>query len=185
MKFKETTALLVLLCCTTSAANAEVVDSTDAGIMIRNVATIAAPPQEVWGRMLNFGRYWHPDHTWSGNANNLSLEERAGGCFCEKLEGGGAVKHLEVVYLHPGKMLRLRGALGPFQSFAIDGALTMELAVTEGGTLVTWTYALGGVFPGGMKSVAPVVDMVMAGHLTRLEAWIEKGDPSASAAPAP
>jgi hypothetical protein len=66
-----------------------------------------------------------PSHTFSGNAHNLSIEEKAMGCFCEKLPDGGGVSHMEVVYFAPGKTLRLSGALGPLNTWAapVDGVL--------------------------------------------------------------
>lgn len=33
------------------------------------------------------GRWWSREHSDSGDAANLSLEQQAGGCFCEKISG--------------------------------------------------------------------------------------------------
>jgi hypothetical protein len=54
-------------------------------------------------------------HTFSGDAHNLSIDDKATGCFCEKLASGGGVRHMEVVCADPGKKLVLSGALGPLQ----------------------------------------------------------------------
>ena len=62
------------------------------------------------------GLWWDSSHTFSGNAENLSIDDKAGGCFCENLENGGSVRHLEVVFVDPGKTLRMIGGLGPLSS---------------------------------------------------------------------
>ena len=67
-------------------------------------------------------------HTVSKDAANLSLELRAGGCFCERLKDGGSVQHLQVAYTAPWAGLRLRGALGPLQMEGVDGALAWRIS---------------------------------------------------------
>lgn len=56
--------------------------------------------------------WWNSQHTWSGNAQNLSLHLKAGGCFCESWKGN-SVMHAQVVSAQPGSVLKLQGALGP------------------------------------------------------------------------
>ena len=55
-------------------------------------------------------KWWNGEHSYSGDVSNMTLEAVAGGCWCEKLDNGGSVQHLQVVYVAPGRALRLRGA---------------------------------------------------------------------------
>ena len=68
---------------------------------------------------------------------------------------GGSVLHLIVVYSDPGKSLRLRGALGPFQGLGVDGALTWKLEPAVDGTRLFVTYALGGYNKDGFAVTTP------------------------------
>ena len=46
-----------------------------------------------------------------------------------------------VVYVAPGKVLRLRGALGPFQGLGVDGSLTWSVKSNANGTEISVSYA--------------------------------------------
>ena len=120
------------------------------------------------------GLWWDSAHTFSGNAENLSIDDKAGGCFCEKLENGGSVRHLEVVFVEPGKTLRMIGGLGPLQSMAVIGSMTWSLSQTEIGTNVKVTYCIGGYRTGGLQKMAPLVDKVIFEQLTRLKVYMKK-----------
>jgi hypothetical protein len=153
---------------------AEVKDSTAAGFTIQDTMIIAANPDAVYHSLIaDVGRWWDSAHTFSGNAGNLSIDDRAGGCFCEKLDNGGSVRHLEVVFAEPGKTLRMIGGLGPLQSMAVTGSMTWSLSKTDIGTNVKVIYSLGGYRPGGLQKMAPLVDKVMAEQLKRLKNYIE------------
>ena len=92
---------------------------------------------------------------FSRDAANLSMELRAGGCFCERLKDGRSVQHLQVVYAAPGEGLRLRGALGPLQMEGVDGTLSWTLKPAEGGTSLTQSYVVGGYIRSGMEQWHP------------------------------
>jgi hypothetical protein len=114
-----------ILCCAlllAAGADAAVVDSSASGFTVRISMHIQAPPAAAYQKFVrSVGEWWNPAHTFSGSAKNLSIDERAMGCFCEKLPDGGAVRHLEVVYFAPGKAMVMSGALGPMQSLAAVG----------------------------------------------------------------
>jgi uncharacterized protein YndB with AHSA1/START domain len=113
-------------------SHAEVVDSSSTGFTVRTTLTIHAAPEVVYSKfMRNIGDWWNPGHTFCGSSHNLSIEEKAGGCFCEKLAGGGGVRHLEAIYLAPGKSVILSGALGPLQSLAAPGSMTVQFAAAK------------------------------------------------------
>jgi hypothetical protein len=167
--------LLVLLCVGLRPVTAEVKDSSAIGFTIQDTVIIATEPSDVYHSLVvDVGRWWNSAHTFSGNANNLSIDDRAGGCFCEKLENGGSVRHLEVVFADPGKTLRMIGGLGPLQAMAVTGSMTWSFSKIDTVTNVKVTYSVGGYRPGGLQKMAPLVDKVMFEQLTRLKEYIEK-----------
>src|ERR1700690_2421263 len=99
------------------------------------------------------------------------------GCFCEKLARGGAARHMEVVFLAPGKTMVLSGALGPLQALAATGSMTISLSASEDGTKLSVSYAVTGYFPAGMNTWAAPVDGVLREQFTRLKNYVERGDP--------
>ena len=160
-----------------AAARADVVTADNAGFQIKNTLTIAAPPAKVYAALLRIGQWWNPEHTWSGKSANLRLSAKAGGCFCEKLEDGGSVQHMEVVYAAPGKELRLSGGLGPLQTEAATGILSISLNAKDDGTELVQTYTVGGWTKGGWTAWAPDVDAVLLDQMTRLKTFAETGKP--------
>jgi uncharacterized protein YndB with AHSA1/START domain len=170
-------APLTLVLAVASPAAAEVKSVTANGFEVATMATIAAPPDRIYAALGEVGHWWSPSHTFSGDAGNLSMELRAGGCFCERLKDGGSVQHLQVVYAAPGQGLRLRGALGPLQTEGVDGTLSWTLKPGEGGTSVTLSYILGGYVRSGMEQWAPRVDRVLDEQLQRLKSFVEGKSP--------
>ena len=160
-------------------AAADIVDSSATGFTVKQSHTIQAAPQEVYRRIFRIGEWWNSQHSFSGDAHNLTIEEKAGGCFCEKLPGGGAIKHMELVYFVPGKTIVMRGAMGPFASMATEGAVEIQLSAAGGGTRIDITHALTGYVPGGLNPWAERVDFMWKDQFTRLKNYIEHGDPAA------
>src|SRR6516164_2094538 len=156
------------------AAFAEVKSVTPNGFEVVSMATISAPVDRVYSALGEVGRWWSPSHTFSRDAANLSMELRAGGCFCERLKDGGSAQHLQVVYAAPSEGLRLRGALGPLQMEGVDGTLSWTLKPAEGGTNVTQSYVVGGYIRAGMEQWAPRVDRVLDEQLQRLKGYVEE-----------
>jgi len=161
-------------------AAAEVTASSDAGFVSRNVAEVSAAPDEVWQVMLQPGRWWNGEHTYSGDARNLSIAAVPGGCFCESIPAtgtgglGGAIEHMRVVYVAPNALLRLSGGLGPLQSEAVTAVLTMTLEPAGDGTRISWEFVVGGYMRPSMRELAPVVDGVIGEQLTRLAASLAR-----------
>jgi hypothetical protein len=161
-------------------AKADVADSSSNGFTVKLALNINAAPDEVYRKLIHVGDWWNSEHTFSGDAHNLSIEERPMGCFCEKLPNQGAVRHMEVVNFSPGKTLVLSGGLGPLQSLAATGSMTISLAAAEGGTKLAVTYAVTGYLPAGMNALAAPVDGVVREQFTRLKNYLERGDPKAA-----
>jgi uncharacterized protein YndB with AHSA1/START domain len=165
--------LVVLLA---SSASADVVDSGATGFTLKTVVSIAAPPERVYRTLVDPGSWWDREHTYTGDAKNLSIDARPGGCFCEKLPDGGGVEHGRVVNLAPGSLLRLSAALGPLQELGVAGSLTFQIAPAGGGSTLTMTYAVGGYVPGGFEKLAPLVDGVMSHQVRLLKQRLEKAE---------
>jgi hypothetical protein len=154
------------------------VDSGPNGFVLKSVTTINAAPSKVYDTLVNdIAKWWDPEHTYSGDASNLAIDARAGGCFCEKLPAQGSIQHAAVIYAAPGSTLRLSGGLGPLQEMGVSGSLTFALAEKDGRTILTMTYAVGGYHSGGLDTIAPLVHSVLSVQVTRLQTFIESGSP--------
>ena len=163
------------------AAGAEVVDAQPNGFQVSSRAEIAAPPARVWAALLEVGRWWEPDHSYSGDpARNMTLEARPGGCFCERTSGGG-VWHMTVAHVDAPKQLTLSGGLGPLASQGATGGLVFKLEPQGTGTVLTLTYTVGGYAKGGLQTWAAPVDQVLSTQVRRLEQYVETGRPGSAA----
>ncbi|HEX4242888.1 MAG TPA: SRPBCC family protein [Steroidobacteraceae bacterium] len=157
-------------------AAAEVASVGSNGFEVRESAHLNAAPDKVYAGVLEPANWWNSEHTFSGSARNLTLEARPGGCWCEKLKDGGSVEHLRVIYVSPGKVLRLRGALGPFQSLPVDGVMTFVIKpAAGGGSEVSLTYAVGGYAKDGFDTLSKAADEVLAAQLAGLKKFIDGG----------
>jgi uncharacterized protein YndB with AHSA1/START domain len=150
-------AALLLLSASTGA---EVTTATAAGAIVEHRFHIDASPDDAWQVLVHPERYWPKEHTWSGDAANLSLAPEAGGCFCERWDGGSA-EHGRVVMARPGRLLRFRGSLGPFQEMAVTGVLTVALAAVATGTEAVVTYRLSGDESHALAAMMKTVDEVI------------------------
>lgn len=162
-----------------SPAAAAVHQSSDAGFVIRISAEVPAGVDETWQKLLRPADWWSGEHTYSGDASNMSIEQHAGGCFCEALpdpDGGalapprGSIEHMRVLYMEKARVLRMSGGLGPLQSEAVQGTLTVVLKPGEAGTRILWEYVVGGYMRQKPAEVAPLVDRVMTEQAARLAA---------------
>ena len=167
--------LLALLVIAGGAAAAEV---TPHGFLVRYELVIGAPAAKVYDSLIGVGSWWSEKHTYSGDSRNLSIDARAGGCFCEKLPNG-AVEHMRVVYLKANEALRMSGALGPLQASGVSGAMTWRLSPTASGTKLELTYSVGGFMAGGFEAIAPAVETVLKEQADRLKRFVETGAPAA------
>jgi Polyketide cyclase / dehydrase and lipid transport len=158
---------------------ADVADSAENGFTLRETATLSVPPARAYAAMLEVAKWWASDHTYSGDAANLSLEAKAGGCWCERLPAGGGVQHMTVVFLLPGKQARLTGGLGPLQSMGVAGSMDWKFDPAEKGTRVELRYAVGGYsgVGGTFKEIAPGVDSVLRAQFERYKRYAETGKP--------
>ena len=166
-----TAALLIA-----SPATAEVKGASDHGFAIEQRVTLVVPPEVLYRSVGRIGSWWSGDHTYSGDASNLSLDLRPGGCFCERLPGGGGIEHLRVAYVEPGKRVVLTGALGPLLYEGVSGVMDLKVERIAGGSALTMTYKAGGFADGGAAKLAPLVDKVLGEQMSRLRTFAAASD---------
>ncbi len=154
-------------------AVAEVTKTDPAGFVSVHKLTIAAPPEKVWDTIARPSAWWSKDHSYTGDAANLSIDPRPGGCWCEKMPGG-AVEHARTIYADRGKVFRFSGAFGPLQSGAVNATMTFALKAEGKGTALTVTYVAGGFHPNGIENFAKVVDQVIGAQMPGLKAAAER-----------
>lgn len=161
-----------VLAALSSPANAEVKATSDSGFNIVHIASVAATPDAIWKRLLAPKDYWNKAHSWSGSSAGFYIDAQANGCFCElfqekgadgKLKTVGSVEHMRVIFAQPGKVLRMQGALGPLQSEAMIGTLTVAMEPAKDGktTKVSFSYVVGGYMRYKVPEIAPAVDKVL------------------------
>lgn len=161
-------------------ARAEVSDQSDRGFVSRHAVVVSATPDLAWKRLVKIGSWWLSEHTFSGDAANMTLDPVPGGCFCEALPADaaakgkplapprGGVEHMRVVFVDRMKALRMVGALGPLQSEAVAATLTITLKPVDGGTRILFEYVVGGYMRYPTDKIAGAVDRVMGEQLTGL-----------------
>jgi len=149
------------------------------GFLVKFDVSINAPAPKVYDALVGqIGSWWNPEHTYSHDAKNLSIDARPGGCFCEKLPNGGGLEHLRVVYVAPPHVMRFSGALGPLQASGVAGSMTWKLTGGPGNTGLELSYSVGGFIPGGFDKMAPAVEAMLREQLDRLKLFIETGKPT-------
>lgn len=138
------------------------------GFALSYEATIAVDGHTALRQFGRLPRWWDPDHTFSGEARALRMDLRPGGCFCEARRGL-FVRHLEVVRIEAGKRVVLTGALGPLQTMAVQGVLTVEIepAKPGDGHKLRWSYRVSGDEPAKLGQWADGVDRVMSSQFQR------------------
>ena len=172
-----------------TAAQAEVVQSSENGFVTRDVAFVEADLKATWLALISPAQWWSSQHTWSADAANLRLTPQAGGCFCEKIPEvsepdrftlEGSVEHMRVIQAYPESALRMVGALGPLQSEPVTGVLTIALSTVdfEGGTAtrIVWEYNVGGPMRYEIPVISKAVDGVMSLQLEGLAQKLGKID---------
>lgn len=153
-------------------AEPAVKSSSSAGFSIENSEIVPVDAATAWRALVeDVDRWWPRDHTWWGPASKLSIEPRAGGCFCE-IAGERQARHMAVVFVDPPVLLRMAGGLGPLQGMGLHGALEWSFDPAEGGTRITLRYQAGGYSPDDLAKFAPVVDKVQGIQLGGLATYL-------------
>lgn len=154
------------------------------GFDLAHTLVVSAPPAKVYSALGQIGAWWNPAHSYSQDGRNLSLQLKAGGCFCETW-GSNSVEHMRVLHAAGGKLLRMAGGLGPLQANA-TGVMTVSLSgLPNGQTKLDVTYAVWGQFKNGSAALEAPVSGVLLEQFTRLKDFAETGSPVSSPAPKP
>jgi len=169
------------------AAQAEVVQAGDSSFTVSHTVATKASTEQAWTAMTQrVAEWWHPDHSWSGDAANFYIRAELGGCFCERLpatdgKAEGGVEHLRIFYIKPGEEIRFDGSLGPFVDMATQGRMHWRVsaapATEDGpgeGSQITFTYRVHGFMEGGFVELAPVVDGVIGQQIQGLQALLNQ-----------
>lgn len=169
-------ALAACACALAPLAQAEVKESSADAFFLTYEGALAAPTAKAYADIAQIGKWWSSENTYSGKSANLALKPEAGGCFCEKWKDG-SVEHGEVLMALPGKVLRLRIALGPLQERALTGILTFWLKNEDSATTLTVEYRVNGANASGLDQLAPSVDAMLGEQVARLRRYIATGNP--------
>ena len=170
------TLALVMLGATPAPSAPEIAPN---GFLVKFDVSINAPAAKVYDAMVGqIGSWWNPEHTYSHDAKNLSIDARPAGCFCEKLPDSGGIEHLRVVYVAPPRVVRFSGALGPLQASGVAGSMTWKLTGASDSTRLELSYSVGGFIPRGFEKMAPAVEAMLREQLDRLKLFIETGKPT-------
>lgn len=152
-------------------ASADIVSASANGFEVRQTVNLAVPPEIAFESFADIAAWWDPEHTYSGKAENLSLELTPGGCFCERFPKGGGIEHMRVTYVDPGKRVLLTGALGPLLYEATAGVMDVQVKSTAGGSQLVLDYRVAGFARGGGDKLAGAVDQVLAGQMKRMRTY--------------
>lgn len=161
-----------------SPLRAETSGVSAGGFTVTFAMVVEGEPDRIWQAFTQLPRWWSPQHTWSGQASNLSLDAQAGGCWCERWGSGDAaasVQHGTVLMVMPGRVLRVQGGFGPLQELGAIGILTIVTATQEGKHLLRMTYRVSGHPDAGFDKLAGPVDGVIGEQFRRLKKLAETG----------
>ncbi|MCX7357770.1 MAG: ATPase [Alphaproteobacteria bacterium] len=146
------------------SARAEVAAASPTHFVVHAETEVAASPSEVWRNLTRVDRWWSSEHTYSGDASNLRLDPRAGGCWCERWGNHQSVEHMRVVMVMERdgvRTLRLSGGLGPLQEMGVTGVLTFTVEPLASGAKIIMNYSVLGDASLHLDQVAAPVNSVL------------------------
>jgi uncharacterized protein YndB with AHSA1/START domain len=162
-------------------SRAEVQQSAPDGFTVAFTRTIDAPPASVYAAIIAIDRWWSGEHTYSGDAHNLTLGGNAGDCFCERWKDpagrDNSARHGVVLMARADQALRIEGALGPLQGMGVGAVLSIATRGEGGGTVLTMVYKVNGSSASGLDTLAPSVNAVLQAQFTRLANFAATGKP--------
>ncbi|TPH18146.1 SRPBCC domain-containing protein [Litorilituus lipolyticus] len=166
--------LFMLLLLINGTCFAKVISKASNGFSIKIETKVPVNNEVAYQQFLKVGKWWHPDHTWFGKSESLTIIPEVGQCFCEK-NGDKQALHMTISYVDPNKEIRMIGGLGPLQMLGIHGGMSWKFEpVTDSTTKIIFTYQVSGYMDNGLDSLAPIVDKVQGIQLARLKAILSK-----------
>lgn len=163
-------AVALMLAMFTVPAAAEVVSSDEYGFSIRIERSTNAAPDAAFALLANPARWWADTHTWSGDADAMSIQpQAAGACWCELLPNFGSVEHGHVIRWDPEHgRIQFRAELGPLQNLPVNGKLEwIVTAAPDGSTRVAMRYEVAGRGMADPDALSQAVDRVLTEQVER------------------
>lgn len=168
-------ALFFAILVMASPAGAEVLNAGEHGLEVQNSVNLVIPQPDAFAAFGQINQWWSKEHTYSGDAGRMSLQLRAGGCWCETLENGGGIEHMRVTYVQPGERIVLTGSLGPLLYEATTAVMDVKVERIAGGSRVTMNYKAAGFAKGGAAGMAPLIDQVLGEQMKRFRIFAAAG----------
>jgi hypothetical protein len=161
-----------------ATAHANVVTTAPTGFVVEHHLELKIDAKTAYDRFTKIGSWWGSNHSFSGDAKNITIDTKPGGCWCETLPNGGFVKHMDVVHAAPGAMLVFSGGLGPLQFMGVAGSMTVSFQSDKAGiTTVKLHYDVGGRDDKNFEDISKAVDGVLGEQLTRYGKFARSGKP--------
>lgn len=154
-----------------------VLENDSNGFITESDVSIRATRDRVYDALAEIHQWWDPSHSFSLDANNLSLDLRPGGYFLESWGSNDGVIHSTVIFAKRAEILRLSGALGPLQILGAYGTLTLQFEKSRIGVDLTANYQVIGR---NLEDWATAVEQVLFEQLVRLKNFVETGDPEST-----
>ncbi|SHG05249.1 hypothetical protein SAMN04487965_3200 [Microbulbifer donghaiensis] len=175
MIFRKLNAALAVLLFGTAGSGmtaAEVVSKSASEFSIKLEQELDTDSATIYRGLASLPAWWNPAHSYSGSSDNLSMELRAGGCFCERWERA-SVEHLRVIYAMPDREVRLSGGLGPLQSMPVSGLMQWRIVPVGDKSLLTWEYRVWGSSANNLDMIAEPVNSVLKEQFDALRNYLE------------
>lgn len=144
-------------------ASAEVVARSENGFTLRFVTTVAADADRIPASLEALPLWWDGAHSYTGDAGNLSLDLRPGGCWCEKMPDGTDFDHGRTTSVGPERIL-FHAPFGPLRRPATKADLELTWREEADGLTLVWTMTVEGT---GVGAMADPVDGVMGAGFQR------------------
>lgn len=148
-------------------SQAEIVSSSASHYVLRHEAKSELDIEALWERLIEPSLWWHPEHTYSGDSKNLSLEPKAGGLWREDWNEN-SVEHGRVINVATGKMIRLDAPFGPLQEMAVTTIWTITIKADGDHSIIVFDEIANGSSLSGLDELAKAVDFVKSEAIVRL-----------------
>ena len=165
-------ALVTALFAFASPASAEVVQRTADSFTLRYAVGAEIDPGDIPGVMTEVGKWWDSAHTYSGDAGNITVDLRPGGCWCERLADGSAFEHARAISVEADRLV-FDAPFGPLKGKTTRAMLTVTWPPANMGRTPTWTMIVEGP---GIGAMADPVDGVMGAGFARFIYYLERGE---------
>ena len=148
-------------------ASAEVFEKHDDAFVLMFEAAVDRPPDAIIGAIGQLSQWWDSSHTYSGDADNLSLALMRDGCWCEAMPDGSMFEHGRVVTV-TDSMVGINAPFGPLKGVATKSDLVLTWRVEQGVWTLRGIYVVRGPGTGAMAEPVDGVMQIQFDNLVRL-----------------